>query len=61
MTLLMFNQDRDYHLRELARLIDTSPIYAAKELENLSKLNLVQMSRKANLKIYSINRECVFL
>ena len=57
----MFNQDREYHLREIARLIKTSPIYAAKELDNLAKLNLVKKSKKANLNIYSVNRECIFL
>ncbi len=61
LTLLMFNQDREYHLREIARLIKTSPIYAAKELDNLAKLNLVKKSKKANLNIYSVNRECIFL
>jgi len=61
LTLLMFNQDKDYHLREIARLIKTSPIYAAKELDNLAKVNAVKKSKKANLSIYSINRDCVFL
>ncbi len=61
LTLLMFNQDKEYHLREIARLIKTSPIYAAKELDNLAKLSLVKKSKKANLSIYSINRNCVFL
>lgn len=59
--LLMFNQDKEYHLREIARLIKISPIYAAKELANLAKLNLAKKSKKANLSIYSINKECVFL
>ena len=54
--LLMFNQDQDYHLREIARIINISPIYTKKELENLSKLNLVNKTSKGNLSIYSINK-----
>lgn len=57
----MFNQDREYHLRGIARLTSISPIYAAKELNNLTKLNLVKKSKKANLSIYSINRKCILL
>ena len=40
--LLLFNQKRDYHLRELARLVQTSPIHVAREMENLATLNLVK-------------------
>ena len=61
LSLLMFNHDKEYHLREIARLIDISPVYIAKELDNLTKLNLVKKSKKANLNIYSINKECIFL
>ena len=59
--LLLFNQKRDYHLRELARLVQTSPIHVAREMENLATLNLVKKTKKANLSIYSINPSCVFL
>lgn len=59
--LLMFNQDKEYHLREIARIINTTPIYVAKELDNLGKLNLVKKSKKANLTIYSIDKECILL
>lgn len=61
LTLLMFNQEKDYHLREIARLIKVSPIYAAKELENLTKVNLVKKLKKGNLTLYSINKECRIL
>jgi predicted nucleotidyltransferase len=53
----MFNQDADYHLRGIARLINVSPVYVGKELDNLSKLNLVKKSKKGNLSIYSINKD----
>lgn len=61
LSLLMFNQDKEYHLREIARLVKTSPIYVAKELDNLSKLNLVKKSKKANLSIYQINKDNIIL
>jgi predicted nucleotidyltransferase len=59
--LLMFNLGRDYHLREIARITDTTPIYVRKELDNLMKLNLVRQTKKANLNLYSINSDNVFL
>lgn len=59
--LLMFNQDKDYHLREIARIVDTSPVYVGKELDNLLKLNLVNKLKKGNLSIYSINQNSPIL
>ena len=61
LTLLMFNQDKDYHLREIARITKISPVYVAKELDNLAKINLVKKQKKANLSIYSINKNNIFL
>lgn len=59
--LLVFNQDKSYHLRGIARIIKVSPVYAAKELDNLLKLNLVKKSKKGNLNLYSINTENIIL
>ncbi len=61
MTLLLFNPDREYHLREIARSIAASPIHVSRELKNLEILNIVTGEKKANLNIYSVNRDCVFL
>lgn len=61
LSLLMFNQDKEYHLRGIARIIKVSPIYASKELENLSKLNFINKSRKGNLNLYSINKTNIIL
>jgi predicted nucleotidyltransferase/predicted transcriptional regulator with HTH domain len=61
LTLLLFNPDREYHLREIARIVGTVPTYVSKELDNLAKINLVQKGKKANLKIYSVNKDCIFL
>jgi predicted nucleotidyltransferase len=59
--LLLFHQEREFHLREIAKLVGISPSYVAKELDNLSKINLVKKSKRANLSIYSLSRDCVFL
>ena len=61
LTLLMFNQDSEYHLREIARKIKISPIYVSKELANLEQLNLVNKKHKGNLTIYQINEGSVIL
>lgn len=61
LSLLMFNQDNEYHLREIARLIKISPKYVGKELEKLLKINLVNKYEKGNMNIYSINKSNVIL
>ena len=58
---LLFNQDKEYHLRELARIIKTSPIYVSKELANLQHLNLIIKTKKGNLIFYIINKHCIIL
>ena len=50
LNLLFFNQDKEYHLREIARIIKTSPTYVSKELENLINLNIVTKLKKAKFK-----------
>lgn len=53
---LIFNPNRDFHLRELSRKINITPIYVKKELQNLKELNLVLESKKANLNLFKINK-----
>lgn len=59
--LLLFNQGKEYHLREISRLVKTNPTYVKKELDNLAGLNLIKKQKKANLSIYSLNEKCIFL
>lgn len=59
--LFLFNQTKEYHLREIARRIGISPTYVNKELNNLEKINLIKKEKKANLNIYSLNLKCIFL
>ena len=54
-------QDKEYYLREIARNISVSPIYASKELENLAEINLVRKVKKANLNLYSLNKKSIIL
>ena len=61
LSLLLFHQNQEYHLREIARLVGASPIYVSKELNNLVKLNIIKKSKKANLSIFSLNKECIIL
>lgn len=58
---MLFNQDKEYHLREIARLINISPKYVGKELEKLLKVNLVNRYEKGNMSIYSINKKNIIL
>lgn len=44
------------HLREIARRIDTSPVYVQKELKNLEELGLASNQRIGNLSVWEINR-----
>ncbi|MCK5283159.1 MAG: nucleotidyltransferase domain-containing protein [Nanoarchaeota archaeon] len=61
LSLLMFNQDKEYHLREIARLVDVSPKYVGKELEKLLKISIVNKYKRGNMSIYSINRDNIIL
>jgi len=54
--LLIFNPDREFHLREISRKIKITPIYVRRELQNLKELNLVLESKKGNLSLFRINR-----
>ena len=54
--LLIFNPDREFHLREISRKIKITPIYVKRELQNLKELGLILESRKGNLSLFRINR-----
>jgi predicted nucleotidyltransferase len=59
--LLLFRPDEQFHLRDIARIVDVNPTYASKELSKLSNLNIVKKSEKGNLSLYSANEDCPFL
>ena len=54
--LLIFNSDRELHLRGISREVKITPIYVRKELQNLKELNLVLESKKGNLSLFQINK-----
>lgn len=54
--VLLFSPGKEFHLRELSREIDITPIYVKKELQNLKELNLVLSSKKGNLNLFKINK-----
>lgn len=55
--LFLFNPDKDYYLREIAKKIDITPIYVKKELENLEGFGLVKKERRGKIILFSTNRE----
>lgn len=59
--LLMFNPDRWYHLREIAREIKATPAYVKKEIDNLREINLINKKRKGNLTLFNINKKSLIL
>ncbi|MCK9293321.1 MAG: nucleotidyltransferase domain-containing protein [archaeon] len=61
LSLLMFNQDSSFHLREIAKLTKSYPSQTSKELLNLESLNLIIKIKKSNLSIYTINKNNIFL
>ncbi len=61
LSLLLFNDDRDYHLRKIAKVINAHPSIVSIELENLLTIGIVTKKKKANLLLYSIDKKCVFL
>lgn len=54
--LLIFDADAKHHIRDIARREGISAPYVKKELGNLAALNLVNMEKKGNLLLFSINR-----
>ncbi len=50
------NSDREYHIRELSRIIDISPIYVQKELKNLQSLGLLTSRKQGNMILYALDK-----
>jgi predicted nucleotidyltransferase len=50
----LLNPGTEYHIRELARIIETTPIYVQKELKNLESLGLLNSRRKGNMVLYKL-------
>ncbi len=57
LTEILLNSDREYHIRELSRLIGISPIYVQKELKNLQELGLLVSRKKGNMVLYTLDKD----
>jgi predicted nucleotidyltransferase len=56
LTEILLNSDKEYHIRELSRLIDISPIYVQKELKNLQTIGLLVSRKKGNMVLYALDK-----
>lgn len=50
----LLNPGTEYHIRELARIVKTTPIYVQKELKNLESLGLLGSRKKGNMVLYKL-------
>ncbi len=50
----LLNPGREYHIRELARILEVTPIYVQKELRNLESLGLLESRKKGNMVLYKL-------
>lgn len=57
LTEVLLNSDKEYHIRELSRIIGRSPIYVQKELKNLQALGLLVNRKKGNMVLYVLDRD----
>ncbi|TVL98824.1 MAG: hypothetical protein CV087_20340 [Candidatus Brocadia sp. WS118] len=56
LTEILLNSDKEYHIRELSRIIGISPIYVQKELKNLQDLGLLVSRKKGNMVLYTLDK-----
>lgn len=58
LVLLFLNPDREYYIRELARLLNQQPGLVRNELVKLEKAGLVRCRQKSNSIFYQVNKDC---
>jgi predicted nucleotidyltransferase len=61
LSLFLFNDDLNYYVREISKLINVHPSQVLKELSNLEDLNIIVKHKKGNLSIYKVNKSNIFL
>lgn len=54
--LLVYNQNREFYLSEIAKIVKTSPGTAQRELNRLLRNDFIVFKKRANLNFYSLNR-----
>ena len=56
---LLFNNPKErFYLREIARLVGKNAAGVKRELDNLYRMDVVNVEREGNLKYYSVNPGC---
>ncbi len=50
----LLNSGTEYHIRELARIVNTTPTYVQKELKNLESLGLLGSRKMGNMVLYKL-------
>ena len=56
MSLLFNSPEEKFYVREIARLVNKNPSGVKRELDNLSKMDLVSSEKEGNLKYFKANR-----
>ncbi|MXN77930.1 helix-turn-helix domain-containing protein [Burkholderia sp. 4701] len=56
--LLLLRPDEAFHVREIARLTDTTPGTLHKELSRLAEAGILSRDRQGNQVVYRANRHC---
>jgi predicted transcriptional regulator len=57
LTLFLLSPERDYYVREIARMTEENMNAVRRELANLESFGLISGERKGNQKYYSVNRD----
>ncbi len=59
--LLIYNQNKEFYLSEIAKIVGTSAGTAQRELNKLLENDLIIFKKKANLSIYTLNTRYLLL
>ena len=54
--LFVYNQNKEFYLSEIAKIVKTSPGTAQRELNRLLRNDFIVFNKRANLNFYSLNR-----
>ena len=55
----LLNSDSEYHIREMSRIINATPILVQKELNNLEQFGLLRKRKMGKMILYRLNRGSV--
>jgi len=57
LSLLFLNESEEFYVREIASIINSSPMGALKELEKLEKEGIIVSRQKGRLRLFKVNKE----